>query len=199
MTIITKVVSQTVDKKGKVKTKITTVKKTITVKQLIDSITLNMNDATIARTQKLKLSASFNPITASNKKVKWISSNPKVASVSGSGVVTGKSGGTAIITCKALDGSNVSANCTVTVTPVYPASVKLSKPSLVLKIGKSAALKATVGPISTDFKTITWTSSNPAIAAVDAKGKIKALSSGTAVITVTTSNGISTTCTVIVQ
>ena len=199
VTIITKVVSQTVDKKGKVKTKITTVKKTITVKQLIDSITLNMNDATIARTQKLKLSASFNPITASNKKVKWISSNPKVASVSGSGVVTGKSGGTAIITCKALDGSNVSANCTVTVTPVYPASVKLSKPSLVLKIGKSAALKATVGPISTDFKTITWTSSNPAIAAVDAKGKIKALSSGTAVITATTSNGISTTCTVIVQ
>ncbi len=197
-TIITKTVSQTVDKKGRVKTKVTTIKKAITVIQPVQSISLNMANATVARTQKIKLAASFNPATATNKKVKWISSNPKVAAVSSSGVVTGKAGGTAVITCRAQDGSNVSASCTVTVTPVYPSGVKLSRPSLTLKLSKTATLKATITPKNTDFKTITWSSSNPAVVTVDAKGKIKALSSGAVTITAATSNGLSASCMVTV-
>ena len=198
VTIITKVVSQTVDKKGKVKIKTTTVKKTITVNQLIETISLNLADTTIARTQKVSLAANIAPSTASNKKLTWKSSNPKVAAVSGTGVVTGKAGGIAIITCTAKDGSGASASCVVTVTPIYPTAIKLSKVALTVKLGKTASLKATITPKNTDFKTVTWTSSNPDVATVDAKGRIKALSSGTAVITATTSNGISATCTVTV-
>ena len=198
VTIITKVVSQTVDKKGKVKIKTTTVKKTITVNQLVEAISLNLTNTTVARTQKVSLTANIAPSTASNKKLTWKSSNPKVAAVSSSGVVTGKAGGTAIITCTAKDGSGASANCTVNVTPIYPTGLKMSKTALTVKLGKTAALKATIAPKNTDFKTLTWTSSNPAVAAVDAKGKIRALSSGTAVITATTSNGISASCTVTV-
>ena len=199
VTIITKVVSQTVDKKGKVKTKITTVKKTINVRQPIGSISLNMGSATIARTQKVKLAAAIAPGTASNKKVKWTSSNKKVATVSSAGAVTGKAGGTAVITCTAADGSGISASCTVNVTPIYPTAVKLSKTVLTVKIGKTTALKATIAPKNTDFKTVTWASSNPAVAAVDAKGKIKAMAPGTAVITATTSSGQTASCTVTVN
>ncbi len=198
-TIITTITSQMTDSKGRVKTKTTTVKKAINVQQPVSSMTLNLADTTIARTQKVKLTANFAPATASNKKVMWKSSNPKVAAVSSAGVVTGKAGGTAVITCTAKDGSNVSASCVVTVTPIYPTGIKLFKTTLAIKPGKTAALKATVSPKNTDFKTVAWSSSNPVVATVDAKGKINALSTGTAVITATTSNGKTISCTVSVQ
>ena len=199
VTIITKIVSAAVDKKGKVRTKTTTVKKTITVIQPVASVSLNVTSQTIAPKQKLKLTAAVAPATASNKKLTWKSSNPKVAAVSSSGVVTGKAGGTAVITCTTKDGSGVSASCIVTVTPVYPTALKISKAAVTMKAGKTVSLKATIAPKATDFKTVVWTSSNPAIAVVDAKGRVKALSSGTAVITAATSNGISVICTVTVQ
>ncbi len=197
-TIITKIVSQTVDKKGRVKTKTTTVKKTIIVQQPVSSISLNLGDTTIARTQKVKLVSFVAPATASNKKLTWKSSNPKIAAVSSSGVVTGKAGGTAIITCMAKDGSGAAASCTVNVTPIYPTGLKMSKTVLTVKLGKTAALKATIAPKTTDFKTVTWVSSNPAVATVDAKGKVRAAAPGTAVITATTSNGYAVSCTVTV-
>ena len=199
VTITTKVISTTVDKKGKVKTKITTVKKTINVQQPVASVSLNTGSVTIARKDKVKLAASVAPATASNKKVTWKSSNPKVAAVSSSGVVTGKAGGTAVITCTAKDGSGETASCTVTVTPIYPTGLKLSKAALTLKTEKTASLKATITPRNTDFKTVTWTSSNPAVATVDAKGRIKGIAPGTAVITATTSNGVAASCTVTVS
>ena len=198
-TIVTKIVSQMTDKSGKLKTKTTTIKKAITVKQPIATVTLNLNSATIARKNKLKLAPSIYPSTASSKKLKWTSSNSKVASVSSAGVVTGKAGGTAVITCKATDGSGASAACIVTVTPIYPTSIKLSKAAITIKVGKKASLKASVQPSSTDFKMVTWTSSNPAVATVDAKGKVKAVASGTCVITASTSTGLLASCTVTVQ
>lgn len=189
---------QKVDKKGKVTTKKVVTKKTITVNQPVASVSLNQTAATIVRTQKVKLASAISPATASNKKVQWKSSNPKVASVSSSGVVTGKAGGTAVITCTAKDGSGASVSCTVTVIPIYPTGLKLSKPAITVKAGKTASLKATIAPKNTDFKTLVWSSSNTSVATVDAKGKIRGISAGTAVITAVTSNGISVSCTVTV-
>ena len=197
--IMTKVVSQTVDKKGKIKTKTTTVKKTIAVKQPVASITLPITNTTIARTQKVSLNANIQPATASDKKLIWKSSNPKVATVNAKGVVVGKAGGTAVITCTAKDGSGKTASCTVNVTPIYPTGIKLSKASLSLKTGKAGTLKATVAPKNTDFKTVTWASSNTAVVTVNAKGKLMAIAPGTAVVTAATSSGQIASCTVTVR
>ncbi len=198
-TITTKIVAQTTDRKGKIKTKTTTIKKTVTVKQPVTTVSLNTTAATIARTQKLKLAAFIAPTTASNKKVAWISSNPKVASVSSAGVVTGKAGGTAVITCIARDGSGAKASCSVNVTPIYPSGIRMSKAALTVKTDKTASLRATVSPGNADFKAVAWTSSNPAVASVDAKGRVKGLSPGTAVIKAATGNGYTAACTVTVK
>ena len=197
-TIITKVVSQMTDRKGRVKTKTTTVKKTVTVRQPVASISLSQYTATIQRTQKLRLTASVAPFSASNKNVKWTTSNKRVAVVSSSGVVTAKGAGTAVIICTTKDGSQISAGCTVTVTPIYPSAIKISKVSVTIKAGKTARLKATVTPKNTDFKAVVWQSSNPAVATVDAKGKIRGITPGMAVITATTNSGITASCTVTV-
>jgi Bacterial surface proteins containing Ig-like domains len=89
----------------------------------------------------------------------------------------------------------------VTVTnPAVPVqSVSLDKTTLDLNVGENATLVATVLPENADDKTVTWTSSNTAVATVDATGKVTAVAAGEAVITVTTTDGGKTaTCTVTV-
>ena len=197
--VVIKVVSQKTDRRGRIVTKVTTVKKKITVKQLVDSLSLSASNITIAKAQKLKLTTSIAPASASNKKVTWTSSNKRVATVSSSGVVTGKGAGTAVITCKARDSSGVVSTCTVMVIPIYPTGVKLSKSALSVKMGKTATLSATVAPRKTDFKIVTWTSINPAVATVDARGRVRGMAPGTAIITATTSNGLTASCGITVQ
>lgn len=63
-------------------------------------------------------------------------------------------------------------------------AVKLNQTSASLMIGKTLSLKATVTPTdTTDDASVTYTSSNPAVASVDAKGKVTAKAAGSAVIT----------------
>ena len=61
--------------------------------------------ASVAEGKKIKLSASVSPSDAFNKKIKWSSSNEKVATVSQNGTVTARKHGTVYITVTALDGS----------------------------------------------------------------------------------------------
>ena len=62
-----------------------------------------------------KITATVVPSNATNSSVKWVSSSPDVATVDDSGNVTAIKAGSTTITCTAVDGSGVSASCTVTV------------------------------------------------------------------------------------
>ena len=62
--------------------------------------------------------------------------------------------------------------------------ITLDKTELVLIVGDAAAqLKATVAPDNATDKTVTWTSDNPAVATIDATGKVTAVAEGEATIT----------------
>ena len=63
-------------------------------------------------------------------------------------------------------------------------SVTLGKTELVLVVGEAdVTLTATVLPEDATDATVTWTSSNPAVATVDATGRVHAVSEGNATIT----------------
>ena len=81
---------------------------------------------------------------------------------------------------------------------VVPTSVSLNKTSLALEIGKSYTLTKTVSP-SNAVTSYTWSSSNTSVATVDKNGKVTAKASGTATITVKTSNGKTANCKVTVN
>ena len=87
----------------------------ITVLQPVTSISLDRSSISLDSADNYQLSAYIYPSTASNKNVVWESSDPSVATVDDNGMVTALKKGTAKITVKAMDGSNVSASCTVTV------------------------------------------------------------------------------------
>ena len=87
------------------------------------------------------------------------------------------------------------ASATVAVT-----GVTVAPATLTLEVGQTGALTATVAPATATNKAVTWTSSAPAIATVDASGTVKGVSPGTATITVKTADGGKTaTCAVTVK
>lgn len=78
--------------------------------------------------------------------------------------------------------------------------VSLNKINLNLYVNESAKLTANIKPNNASNKKVTWVSSNPDIASVDANGNVKALKEGTATITVKTKDGNYTAyCTVTVS
>ena len=82
----------------------------------IISIKLNKTKASLAKGKTLQLKVKkILPADATNKKVKWITSDKKIATVDQNGKVKAKKKGTCIITCMAADGSGVRATCTITV------------------------------------------------------------------------------------
>ena len=89
----------------------------------------------------------------------------------------------------------------VTGTVIYKVTgVSLNKTELTLTEGDSVTLTASIAPTDATNQKVTWNSSAPAVATVDADGKVTAVDAGTAVITVTTEDGNKTaTCTVTVE
>ncbi|MCR5159169.1 MAG: Ig-like domain-containing protein [Prevotella sp.] len=95
---------------------------------LVTSITLNKTSLSLQAGQVEKLTATVKPENATDKRVTWSSDNESVATVDSNGKVTAKAAGNATITCKANDGSGVSAACAVTVTSM-PKLVLTASPS----------------------------------------------------------------------
>ncbi|MBR4444650.1 MAG: Ig-like domain-containing protein [Solobacterium sp.] len=165
---------------------------TVTVITPVTGVSLNKNNLTLPEGGTETLTAAISPEDADDQTVTWTSSDAAIAAVDNNGKVTAIKSGTAVITVQTNDGS-YTAKCSVTVTkkeePVYVSSVTLNKKELTLKAGKSETLTATVLPENAEDKSVTWTSSDAAIASVDSNGKVTAQKSGTAVITVKTNDG----------
>ena len=128
----------------------------------------------------------------------WFSSQPSVASVSSSGVVTAKSLGTTIITCTAPNG--VSASSTLGVCPILASSITIAPSDYTfdwkLGIGETVKLNATVLPENTTNKGVTWVSSNEGVATVAQDGTVTGVSGGVCCITAMTIDGsnLDTSC-----
>ncbi len=78
---------------------------------------------------------------------------------------------------------------------VYVTEISLSQSSLSLTVGQSFTLSASVSPNNATNKSVTWTSSNSAVATVN-RGVVKAQKAGTATIYAVSSNGKKASCTV---
>lgn len=88
----------------------------------------------------------------------------------------------------------------VEIDTILATSISLNNTSASVTEGYTLQLTATVLPEETTNTTVTWTSSDDAIAAVDATGLVTAVAPGTATITVTTTDGsnLSASCNVTV-
>ena len=160
----------------------------------VTSITISQENVTLKPDDTVQLEATVNPTNATNKKVKWSSSNDDVAMVTAEGFVLAIAEGEADITAEALDGSGIKAVCHVKVesekTPDIPiVEIQFEEPAATVGIGETKQLVVTYNPENASNKTLSWTSAKPAVAIVDTEGVVTGVSEGKTIITAKTTDG----------
>ena len=165
----------------------------------VQSVSVDQTSVSIPQATSVTVKATVSPADATNKSIKWTSSNESVATVSG-GVIKGVSIGTATITATSNNGKTATVKVSVIKNPdiVDATGITVSPSSLTLTAGGTDTLTATVTPSNATDKTVTWTSSNTGVATVS-NGTVTAVAEGTATITAKTSNGKTATATVTVE
>ncbi len=143
-----------------------------------------------------QLGVKFSPADATYRKISWKSSNGAVASVSATGLVKANATGTAKITASSTNGKTATYSVTV---KKAPSSVALNYSKATIGVGeKTLDLNSTVNSGAASNKR-SFTTSNSAVATVDANGVVTGKKVGTAKITVTTYNGRTAKCVVTVR
>ena len=193
----TGLVKAVADGTANIKAKVGTLEATyaITVQEVkLNSITIK-DATTIHRGGTETLEVIYDPEnTTDDKTVAWESSDPTVATVDGSGTVTAVGIGSAKITAKVGNHTDV---CVVTVdAPLESIDVQ---DTLELVKNQTAVINYELVPSdTTDKAPVTFTSSEPTVATVDENGKVTALKAGTTVITLKGANDVTAEVTVTV-
>lgn len=174
----------------------------VTMKSLeLDPASISMAQNALAQT----ITPVYTPQEATMPEFNWTSSDPTVASVSNNGVVSPLMQGQATITATALDGSDLSATCEVTVTaPIdedfeFDESVMGGVEGVTIFLGDSYVLKPKAHEGFVLPSNIVWSSSDDRIVSVDQNGKVTGNSLGSATIFATAvinGNEITASCTV---
>ena len=148
----------------------------------------NNSYSIVSVNQAPSFSPTISPSGTTNKKVKWTSSDEKIAVVSENGIVTPVKNGTCKIIATTTDGTNLSAFVDLTVN-IPPTTIKLDKSSYTFNDTKNMQLKATILPNQASNTKLNWTSDNKSVATVDGNGVVTPVKNGTCNITATTADG----------
>jgi uncharacterized protein YjdB len=175
--------------------------KTATCTIMVTSELVPVTGVTLPSTLDLKvnekeiLQPAISPNNATFKVLTWLSSNSAIVSVNQNGELTAVALGAATITGTTIDGSNIKVTCEVNVVPTRVTSITFDSPTLTLKVTNKTTLKATVSPSDANVKTLTWASSDEAVAKVNQNGEVTAITEGAADITATSTDGSNITAT----
>ena len=158
----------------------------ITVKKVATGVKLDAKDITLNVGEYYTLETTITPADATENSLTFESTNKKVATVSNSGKIVAKAGGTCVIFVKTPNGASAYANVTV-VQGVT--GITISHSEATIRVGETLELEATIAPSTASEQGVTWASSKKDVATVDKKGVVKGLSGGTTVITCTSDDG----------
>lgn len=131
------------------------------------------------------LQATVTPADATFPAITWTTSDPNVVTVDDKGTIIAVGCGTAVITATAQNG--VAASVEIEVTEVVAERVDIIGASS-FYINESGLFKAEIFPADTTIQNVQWTTSDPKIISIDAKGNVKCLAEGIATITATQKN-----------
>src|SRR5438128_158131 len=154
----------------------------------VATVTLTPASATVNEGQTLQLTATLKDANGNvliGRSITWSSSNASAAGVSGTGLVTGVTAGSATIAATSEGQSGTSA---ITVVHMPVASVTVTPASGTVSAGSSVQLTATPKDANGNplvGRTVTWQSSNTATATVNGSGLVSGVAAGSATITAT--------------
>lgn len=161
--------------------------------QPVGSVSFKPSKVTLGENETYTANPSIKDIT--DKSLSWKSSDKNIASVSKKGKVTARKAGTATITAVLASGRSGSFQVIV---KKAPSKITVSPKRKMLRLKKSFQIKTSL-PLGSASNQISYTSSNSAVAKVNAFGKVTGRKKGTAVITVKTFNKKKAIITVVVR
>lgn len=160
----------------------------VTVQEFVSSVKIDSDISRINIGNTSQIKATVSTETATNRKLRWTSSNNGIISVDQNGTISAVGVGRATIYAYATDGSGLFDSITIeSIRPVT--SVSLTPSSLSIAEGRSARLTVTVSPSNATYKDVEFSSSDPAIASVDYAGEVMGLKAGTCKIYATSVDG----------
>jgi uncharacterized protein YjdB len=146
------------------------------------AVSPNQVSLPVGQTEQFTATGTFTDGSTQNltQSATWISSQPSIANVSTTGAALARVAGTATIS--ATSGS-VSGTANLTVTPAVAVSVNVVPAALTLPLGSSSQLQAIAtmsdGTQQTLNSSVTWQTSQSAVATVNVQGYVTAVGKGT--------------------
>lgn len=155
----------------------------------VESVTLSNTSLNLTEGETATLTATIAPENATDKSITWTSSDASVATVDANGKVAAVKTGKATITATSSNGKTASCEVTVTTKLILVETLTIDPTEWSGEEGSEFKITATVLPENAVDKTLTWTSSDEAVATVDSEGNVKVLKDGSCIITVATTDG----------
>ena len=143
------------------------------------------DEATVMAGASITLTPEVTPANAEYT-LMWTSKDETIATVDENGVVTGVKKGQTFIIVETDNGKK--AYCMLTVTVPVPIRIELPE-EVTIYVGQTITLTPTITPKDAET-TLIWTSNKPSVASVDANGVLTGKAEGLALVTVSTSNGL---------
>jgi uncharacterized protein YjdB len=154
--------------------------------------TLTIEPVNIYVLTATELVYKITPDDADNQTLTYTSSNPQIATVNNTGIVTGISSGSTEIIVETTDGSNISVTVPVNILKkdfIPCTSLKIEPSSVSIVSLDVVQLVSTITPNDADIQILTYTSQNPEIATVNNTGIVTGISPGTTIVVVETTDG----------
>ena len=159
----------------------------VTVIVGVQRVSLNTRTIALLKGSSFQAIYTIAPSNATDKTVSWSSAIMSVATVSNTGLITAVGNGTGVISVFTKDGNKRASIIVRVTTPV--SSVRLNQPALTLSRNGTYQLASIISPSTASNRTVTWITSNSAIATVSSSGIVRGIAIGSAVITAQTSGG----------
>ena len=156
----------------------------ITVVPRVNAVTVEPTAQTLLVAGTTQLNAMVTGDPGVSTAVTWRSADPSIATVSGSGVVTGVANGQVVVTAISAQDSTRRGNATITVQPRVSGVALGQSGTQNMLVGATLTLTAMVAGDPGVSQGVTWSSSNAAVATVSAGGVVTGVAPGTVTITV---------------
>lgn len=170
----------------------------VTQRVRVEKITIEGPTSPLEIDDTYQLKYTISPSNATNREVKWSTSDNNIAKVSDTGLVTATGSGKAVITCTAQDGWGGSGSYTIEVAESpKPTRIFVSPTTMSLTVGQSDFLTYSLVPSNARAE-VKWVSANEDIASV-INGRVIGKGPGSTFISAVTDNGQESSCLVTVK
>ena len=152
---------------------------------LIKSLTFSKDSVEIAINRGYQIEYDIKPFNATNKSLRWSSTDYVVAAVTKEGRIAALGEGECVISATTMDGSNITASIDVKVTAIKVDELDLDTKSKEMNIGDTYKIQPVIYPSNATYQNCIFTSNDESVATVDVNGKVKAVGNGETDIVVT--------------